>query len=67
MIERQFGQPLGDEDELPGFISGFCKQILVNTDRISRRVYMADSNAVYRDLSWMEVNREMIRLLTRLL
>lgn len=55
-IKGQFGQPPGGEDELLGFISVFCKPILVNTDRISRRLYVEDSNAVYRDLSWMEMN-----------
>lgn len=55
-IAGQFGQPPGGEDELPSFISVFCKQILVNTDRISRRLYMKDSNAVCRELNQMEVN-----------
>lgn len=55
-IEGQFGWPPGAEDELSGFISVFCKNVLVNTDRISRRLYAEESNAVFRDLSWMDMN-----------
>lgn len=49
--EQQFGQPPGGEDELPGFVSGFCKEIFVNSDRFSRRLCTKDSSAVSGYLS----------------
>lgn len=57
-LEGQSGWPPGTEEEFPGFISGFGKEILGNTNRIWRRLYMWDSNAVYGDLGRMGVNHE---------
>lgn len=43
-LKGQPGWPPGREEEFPGFISGFGKEILDNTNRIWRKLYMWDSN-----------------------